>query len=116
MIDKVYNTLKDFNVPLGYIKRVDFDATGISLCYHFYNEESVLYGDGNEIECGGGLQVDLFAEEGKDFRSIKKGIKKALLDLGMIGVTTTDSSEDITGVGIINHVVFQCNYIEGVEE
>ncbi len=116
MIDKVYNVLKVFNVPIGYIQRVDFDSKGITLCYHFYNEESVLYGDGAEVECGGGLQVDLFAKGDKDFRSIKKGIKKALIDLGMVGITTTDSSENITGVGVINHVVFQCNYIEGVEE
>ncbi len=116
MIDKIYDILKIFNVPLGYIQRPDFDNTGIVLCYHFYNEACELYGDGLEVETGGGLQVDIFARHDKDFRDIKKGIKKALSDMGMTGVTTTDSCENVTGVGIVNHVVLQANYIKGVEK
>lgn len=112
MINKVQTMFSVCNVPLEYNYRPDFDSKGIVLSYHFFNESGEAFEDGEEVESGGTLQVDLFAKARVDFTAIKKQVKQLLKDNGYIGTESHDAREDIEGIGIINHIVIKSNFLE----
>lgn len=62
MIQKVYDILKPLNIPILYILRPEIDSSNkIGISYHFFNESDNLYGDGEGMEFGGSLQIDIFS-------------------------------------------------------
>ncbi len=74
MIQKVYDILKPLKVPIQYILRPDISGSSkIGISYHFFNESNNLYGDGEGIEEGGSLQIDIFSTT--DYSSLVKQVK-----------------------------------------
>lgn len=112
MINKVYEILKACNIPLEYNQRPDFGIENVVLSYHFFNESGEAFEDGEEVESGGALQVDLFTKARVDFTAIKKQVKQLLKDNEFMGISSFDTQETVEGIGIINHVVIRSNYLE----
>jgi hypothetical protein len=112
MINKVYEILKATNLPLDHNFRPDFDVKGIVISYHFFNEGGMQFGDGEAIQYGGALQVDLFAKHGIDFTSTKKQVKEILTSNGFKLETINTDSDNVDGIGNIDHIIFILNYLE----
>lgn len=77
MIQTVYNILKPLNIPIKYILRPDISGSSkIGISYHFFNEGYELYSDGEGIEEGGSLQIDVFSTI--DYSSVVNQIRNQM--------------------------------------
>ena len=77
MIQRVYDILKPLNIPIRYILRPDISGNSkIGISYHFFNEGYELYADGEGIEEGGSLQIDIFSTV--DYTSVVDQIKNLM--------------------------------------
>lgn len=112
MVTKVYNLLKQINVPLDYNFRPDFDNKNIILSYHFFNETGILYGDGDIVEFGGSIQIDLFVKHRTNFTSVKAQILDIMLNDNFRLANISIEAEDVDGLGKIDHLIFIFNYME----
>lgn len=112
MITKVYEILEGLALPLDYNFRQDFDSTGMTISYHFFNEGALQFGDGEELLTGGALQIDLFVKHGIDFTHKNKEILKLMKENGFKREEVRTEYENVDGVGNIDHIIFVFNYIE----
>lgn len=113
MINNVYELLKPLNIPIKWVKRPRFDTSNIVISYHFFNEGSELYGDGQAIEEGGSLQIDIFSKV--DYSSVVKQVKILLTNAGFLMDTVEhDTEETLDDNTSIYHKVLIFNYIESM--
>lgn len=113
MINKVHTLLKSIGLPLDHNFRPDIDSnSNMVISYHFFDEGGLQFGDGEITEYGGSLQVDLFAKHRVDFSIAKKQVVKILTKNGFILVDIDTESENVDGIGKIDHIIFKFNYLE----
>lgn len=110
MINRVYEALKPLQLPIKWQTRPEFNEKNIVLSYHFFSDSNLLYGDGEDIEQGASLQVDIFSII--DYSSTVKEVKRLLKTNGFKYSTSEDSTEDIDSNTMIYHKVLIFNYIE----
>lgn len=110
MIDTVYNVLKQLNLPVKWQLRPYFDKSQIVISYHFFNEGDLLHGDGEGIEEGGALQIDIFSKI--NYTSTVKEVKKLLKCAGFLFEDAKDDTEQLDENTIIYHKILIFNYIE----
>lgn len=116
MINKVYNLLSSIGLPLDHNFRPDINSSqNMVISYHLFNEGGLQYGDGNITQFGGGLQVDLFAKHKVNFTDAKKQIIEILTSNGFKMANINTDSENVEGVGQIDHLIFIFNYKESEE-
>lgn len=112
MIQKVYDILKQLNVPIRYILRPDISGSNkIGISYHFFNESYNLYGDGKGKEPGGVLQVDIFSTV--DYSAIVQQIQE-LLEENNFRLADKRDSEDSFEEGGLKYYqkILIFNYVE----
>lgn len=112
MIQKVYDILKQLNVPIKYILRPDISGSNkIGISYHFFNESYNLYGDGKGKEFGGVLQVDIFSTV--DYTDIVQQVRTLLEQHNFRLADMRDSEEGFEEGGLkYYHKILIFNYIE----
>lgn len=115
MIQKVYDTLKPLNIPALYMFRPEIDnsnKTGIS--YHFFNESDNLYGDGEGMEFGGSLQIDIFSLLSLSSLDHEKIVKKVrdLMKANKFRLADMRDSDDSFSNVEYYHKILIFNYIE----
>lgn len=110
MIDRVYEILRPLKLPIEWQTRPKFNNKSIVVSYHFFNESNLLYGDGDEIEQGGSLQVDVFSNI--DYSTTERDVKQLLKENGFKFYSGEDSIENIDNNTIIYHKTLIFNYIE----
>lgn len=112
MIQKVYDILKQLNVPIKYILRPDISGSNkIGISYHFFNESYNLYGDGKGKEFGGVLQVDIFSTV--DYTDIVQQVR-TLLEQHNFRLADMRDSEDSFEEGGLKYYqkILIFNYVE----
>jgi len=112
MIQKVYDILKQLNVPIKYILRPDISGSNkIGISYHFFNESYNLYGDGEGEEFGGVLQVDIFSTV--DYTDIVQQVR-TLLEQHNFRLADMRDSEDSFEEGGLKYYqkILIFNYVE----
>lgn len=110
MIQKVYDILKPLNIPIKYILRPDISGTSkIGISYHFFNESPNLYGDGEGVEEGGTLQIDIFSTI--DFTSVVNQVKALMKDNKFRLADSRDSDDSMSSVQYY-HKILIFNYAE----
>ena len=110
MIQTVYNILKPLNIPILYILRPDISGSSkVGISYHFFNESPILYGDGEGIEEGGSLQIDVFSTV--DFTSVVKQVKDLMKANKFKFADSWDSDDSLSNVKYY-HKVLIFNYSE----
>lgn len=93
MIKTVYNLLSPINVPILYIRRPEINgANKVGISYHFFSEGYELHGDGQGVELGGSLQVDIFSLN--DYSSTVNQVRQ-LLEAGKFRLTDMSDTDDI---------------------
>ena len=110
MIQKIYDLLTPLNIPILYVLRPEIDntnKTGIS--YHFFSEGYQLHGDGEGLEDGGSLQVDVFSLI--DYTSIVNQVKE-LLKVGKLKLADCRDSDDSFSNVQYYHKILIFNYLE----
>lgn len=110
MINRVYEVLKSLNVPMKWNKCPDFNTSKTVLSYHFFNEGELLHGDGESVEEGGALQVDIYSKT--DYSRIVNQTKKLLKDAHFYFESGDDTAETLDNTTMIYHKVLIFNYIE----
>ena len=109
MIKKVRDTLKPLNIPIKYIKRPDMNGSKIGISYHFFNESNELYGDGEEKETSGSVQIDVFSAT--DYTNVVKQIKN-LMKANKFRFAGSDDSDDGMSSVQYYHKILIFNYTE----
>jgi hypothetical protein len=107
MIMKVYNILKELNVPVKWNIR---PPTFPSITYFFYNEYGQEFGDGEEIGTNYSLQVDIWSKN--DFTELTEQVKNKLEESGFYRISANEFYEDDVKV---YHKVLRFTYLEGVK-
>lgn len=106
----VYNVLKPLNLPVKWQLRPSFDKSKTVISYHFFNEGDLLHGDGEGIEEGGALQIDIFSKT--NYTSTVKEVKSLLKRAGFLFEEAKDNTEKLDENTIIYHKILIFNYIE----
>lgn len=109
MIQRVYNILKTLNLPVQYIIRPDLTSTGIAISYHFYNESFELYADGQGVQSGGVLQVDVFSTT--DYSNVVDQIKELLISHKFRFADSRDGDDSLDNIKYY-HKILTFNYNE----
>lgn len=110
MIQKVYDILKPLKVPIQYILRPDISGSSkIGISYHFFNESDNLYGDGEGMEFGGSLQIDIFSLV--DYTDVIKQVKELMKSNRFRLVDMRDSDDSFSNVQYY-HKILIFNYSE----
>ena len=110
MINKVYEILKPLGLPMKWQLTPPFDSKNIVISYHFFNEGNLLYGEGEAVEEGGSLQVDVFSKV--DYMSAVKEIKRLLKGACFLYADARDDTEELDSNTIIYHKILIFNYCE----
>lgn len=111
MINIVYNLLNDIGIPIDHGFRPDFNGDMV-LSYHIFGEGALKHGDGIATIFGGGLQIDLFVKHGIDYIDTKEKIKDILTKKSFKLIDINTESENVDGIGKLDHIVFKFNYKE----
>lgn len=110
MIQKVYDILKPLNIPIQYILRPDISGNSkIGISYHFFNESDNLYGDGEGMEFGGSLQIDIFSLV--DYTDVIKQVKELMKANKFRLADSWDSDDSFSNVKYY-HKILIFNYSE----
>ena len=110
MIQKVYDILKPLNIPIQYILRPDISGSSkIGISYHFFNESDNLYGDGEGMEFGGSLQIDIFSLV--DYTDVIKQVKELMKSNRFRLADMRDSDDSFSNVQYY-HKILIFNYSE----
>lgn len=110
MIQKVYNILEPLNIPVIFMLRPKIDKVNkIGISYHFFNESNNLYSDGEGIEFGGSLHIDVFST--KNYTDIVNQIK-SIMKLNKFRLADSRDSEDGFNNTEYYHKVLIFNYVE----
>ena len=111
MIQKVYEILKPLNIPILYILRPEISGTNkIGISYHFFSEGYNLHGDGEGIELGGSLQIDVFSTI--DYTNIVTQIRNLMKQNKFRLSDMRDSDDSFSNVKYY-HKILIFNYSEG---
>lgn len=115
MIQKVNEILKPLNIPTLYMFRPEINnsnKTGIS--YHFFNESDNLYGDGEGMEFGGSVQVDIFSLLSLSSLDHEKVVKKVrdLMKANKFRLADMRDSDDSMSSVQYYHKILIFNYVE----
>lgn len=110
MIQRVYNILKPLDIPIAYILRPDISGSSrIGISYHFFNESNNLYGDGEGMEFGGSLQIDIFSLV--DYTNVIKQVKGLMKSNKFRLADMRDSDDSFNSVKYY-HKILIFNYSE----
>lgn len=110
MIQKVYNILEPLNVPALFMLRPKIDnANKVGLSYHFFNESNNLYGDGEGLEFGGVLQIDVFSLE--DYTNVVNQIKNIMKANNFRLADSRDSDDSFNNTQYYQKILI-FNYVE----
>lgn len=110
MIQTINNILKPLSVPVLFMLRPKIDGTNkVGISYHFFSENNNLYGDGEGLEFGGSLQIDVFSLI--DYTSIVDQIK-TLMKTNKFRLADSRDSEDGFSTTEYYHKILIYNYVE----
>lgn len=109
MIQRVYNILKPLNIPIQHILRPNIGSSKTGISYHFFNEGYELHGDGEGIEEGGSLQIDIFSTS--DYSNIVRQVKNLMIVNKFRLADMRDNDDSFSNVRYY-HKVLIFNYSE----
>lgn len=90
LIDLIPNLLEHLNISVLYLIR-PIEFPGIT--YHFFNQEGVLYGDGDEQQEIASCQIDIWSKKA-DYTQLKKEIRSAMKIAGFLFSNASDTYEN----------------------
>ncbi|SDL20548.1 hypothetical protein [Natronincola ferrireducens] len=79
LINHVHSILSPLNIPVLWQLR---PKNPPCISYHFFNEQGILYGDGEELTGSISCQVDIWSRN--NFTDIKKQVKSAMKSAGFL--------------------------------
>lgn len=110
MIQKVYDILKNTQIPTMFVLRPDISGKNRSgVSYHFFSESYNLYGDSEGREFGGVLQIDVFSLD--NYNDLVDQIKSLMKSNGFRLADCRDSDDSFNNVQYY-HKVMIFNYVE----
>lgn len=113
MIDKIYEILKEFNIPVKYMSRPRFrDGQHIVISYHLFNRRGAFYGDGRRKHVIGNLQIDIFHK--RDLENLEMKIIRRLEDENFKFEDCNDYDDTLNGIRLY-HTILRFNYLEREE-
>lgn len=109
MIGTVEKVLKKLPYKFKWQTRPRIENNPV-ISFHFFNEENELFGDGDGLEMGGELQVDVFSKN--DYSKAVKEIRAALEKAKFRFSEQWDDIEEINSTEKIYHKIILFNFIE----